>query len=494
MHLIRQHTFDITCTSKGVGKEVHAYLGTLLEQHFYPKLEVLLNTYEIKGYSWSIETLELEFSDIALKDWKKELIDQSLSRIENYLRNNKPFITRINQDIKKNSSGRFIKENAKAETLFFHFLETGMVPANTVSGKLETLLINIEITDGFFSLLIEKFKSFPLSLIRWVFGIPNSFKEKLIPFVNPATVSFYKDPKVFFSKEVIKTILPAGSNNSDTMLLWAEFAYWAAIVYQKTGSGSHTIQSFLELSYKHWNISPSQVSELINGVKKSNDKVQNKAIKTAYTTFLEEVQKTAVRDIPEHASGFAPGYASESLTSDETKTAYKQKNRTGNELYISNAGLILLHPFLPRLFEQLGLCEKEKWKSKNSKHKAVLLTQYLITGQEDIFENELILNKILCGLPLENVINTKIKITKKDKDKCISLLEAVLEYWKPMSTSTVETLRETFLERNGKLDLMENYELWVEEKGYDILLEQLPWSIGMIKTPWMEEYLTSNWT
>ncbi|MBC7862174.1 MAG: hypothetical protein IAF38_04315, partial [Bacteroidia bacterium] len=93
------------------------------------------------------------------------------------------------------------------------------------------------------------------------------------------------------------------------------------------------------------------------------------------------------------------------------------------------------------------------------------------------------------------VVNTKLKITPKEKKLALSLLEAVLENWKTMGTSSVEALQETFLQREGKLELQANdtYELWVEEKGYDVLLAQLPWGIGMVKTPWMENYLTCHW-
>lgn len=95
----------------------------------------------------------------------------------------------------------------------------------------------------------------------------------------------------------------------------------------------------------------------------------------------------------------------------------------------------------------------------------------------------------------DDLVNTKLKITQKEKEKCNSLLNAVKEYWKPMEKSSVEALRETFLQRDGKLDQSNPnaIELWVEEKGYDILLAQLPWGIGTIKTPWMDFYLISNW-
>lgn len=155
-----------------------------------------------------------------------------------------------------------------------------------------------------------------------------------------------------------------------------------------------------------------------------------------------------------------------------------------------------MHPFLVNLFQKLNLCKDEVWIDKESQHKAVLLTQYLITGQEIFFENELILNKILCGFPIDEVVNTKQKISQEEKEICNDLLLVVLEYWSVMKNSSLEALRETFLQRNGKLSVsgLCSYELWVEDKGVDILLEQLPWGIGMIQTPWMEELMTVNWS
>jgi hypothetical protein len=149
---------------------------------------------------------------------------------------------------------------------------------------------------------------------------------------------------------------------------------------------------------------------------------------------------------------------------------------------------------LKQLFEKSELCINEKWKDTRSRDKAILLTQFLITGLPDFNENELILNKILCGSEVESEINTKLKISKKEKELCQSLLQAVLEHWSLMKDSSIEALRETFLQRNGKLVFHESrIELWVEQKGVDILLADLPWGIGWIKTPWMEGYLTVNW-
>jgi|GEM_PF-1990152 len=165
-------------------------------------------------------------------------------------------------------------------------------------------------------------------------------------------------------------------------------------------------------------------------------------------------------------------------------------------IYIQNSGLIILHPFLIHLFEELNLCKNEEWISKKSQTKAVLITQYLITGSTVFFENDLALNKILCGLEVDAVIDLTIRITKKDIKEAKGLLEAVIGYWKVLKNTSIDGLRETFLQRNGKLLFKkeDTIELWVEQKGVDVLMAQIPWSIGMIKTPWMKIFMECHWS
>ena len=67
-------------------------------------------------------------------------------------------------------------------------------------------------------------------------------------------------------------------------------------------------------------------------------------------------------------------------------------------VYIENAGLVLLHPFLPRLFEGLGIAVEDKLIQPE---RALCLLHFLTTGQLIAPEYELVLSKILCNLPLE---------------------------------------------------------------------------------------------
>jgi len=74
------------------------------------------------------------------------------------------------------------------------------------------------------------------------------------------------------------------------------------------------------------------------------------------------------------------------------------------------------------------------------------------------------------------------------------LLGAVLQAWTPLRNSSVGTLREAFLQREGRLELGENnWTLKVAAKPYDMLLDTVPWPFRMIKNRWMTTALLVQW-
>ena len=81
---------------------------------------------------------------------------------------------------------------------------------------------------------------------------------------------------------------------------------------------------------------------------------------------------------------------------------------------IQNAGLILLWPFLSRLFDKLNLLEKGEFVDDDSHQKAILLTEYLVTGKMEFEESFLALNKIICGAPLDMFVDINIPFEKFD--------------------------------------------------------------------------------
>lgn len=161
-------------------------------------------------------------------------------------------------------------------------------------------------------------------------------------------------------------------------------------------------------------------------------------------------------------------------------------------IFVHNAGLVIVASFLPMFFKKLSLLSEAN--ELTNKNKAVLLVQYLASGKEFIAEFELGLSKILCGLEMETPVNTSIILTSEEKEEASELLLSAIEYWSILKNTSVDGLRHSFLVRDGKLSFNKNeWLLQVEQKPYDMLLQNLPWNISMIKLPWMKNLLKTEW-
>ena len=161
-------------------------------------------------------------------------------------------------------------------------------------------------------------------------------------------------------------------------------------------------------------------------------------------------------------------------------------------IYIENAGLVILHPFLPRFFEALNIATEDKLLQPE---RALCLLHFLTTGRSLAPEYELVLPKILCNVPLETPVASDLALTMEEKEEASALLLAVIRHWEVLRNTSPDGLRGTFLVRPGKLSLRDNGDwlLQVESNSFDILLEQLPWGISMIKLPWMGKMLLVEW-
>lgn len=146
------------------------------------------------------------------------------------------------------------------------------------------------------------------------------------------------------------------------------------------------------------------------------------------------------------------------------------------------------------LFEQLKLIHENEWIDELAQTKAVLVLDYLVTGNEKAAEFNLMLNKILCGFAINNIIRTDVALDHEAKNECETLLKNVIVHWSALKNTGIDALRETFLQRNGKLSPVDNgWLLTVEQKSTDILLGYLPWGFGVIRLPWMKEIVHTDW-
>jgi hypothetical protein len=208
-------------------------------------------------------------------------------------------------------------------------------------------------------------------------------------------------------------------------------------------------------------------------------------------------------------------------------------------LLVHQAGLIILHPFITRLFENTKIIEKGMANiSPFALARSAALLHFLAVGDEkpdekldkdaldeyaldkytldkytldkyeldkyeldkfeldkEIYEYELDFIKVLLGLNPETPLPVCGGLLHPgDQEEAESLLGSVIEHWSILKNSSIQGLRSSFLQRQALLREDEyGWNLHVERKPFDMLLEHLPWSISIVKLPWMKKALYAEW-
>ncbi|MCW7760558.1 contractile injection system tape measure protein [Photorhabdus luminescens] len=160
---------------------------------------------------------------------------------------------------------------------------------------------------------------------------------------------------------------------------------------------------------------------------------------------------------------------------------------------VNNAGILILWPMLPALFNQLGLLEEQKFTHRQAQFSAVNFLDYLIWETEETPTEQKVLNNVLCGLMAdENSESISIEPEKQlIIDQWLSAVINQLPGWKKLSCNDV---RQLFLQRPGELLINEQeINITVENQPFDVLLTDWPWPLNIAKFPWLDRPLRINW-
>jgi hypothetical protein len=181
---------------------------------------------------------------------------------------------------------------------------------------------------------------------------------------------------------------------------------------------------------------------------------------------------------------------------EEAETTVSDEKQSVDEegIFVRNAGLVLLHPFLNTFFNRLLLIKNNGFPDPAGQQKALYLLHYLATGRTEAEEYELVIPKILCAYPLKKPVEKDIRISVKEKEEADQLLEEAIMQWEVLKNTSPSGLREGFLQRNGKLFSKNEKEyIQVETNSIDVLLDRLPWNLSIIKLPWMKQMIRVEW-
>ena len=177
---------------------------------------------------------------------------------------------------------------------------------------------------------------------------------------------------------------------------------------------------------------------------------------------------------------------------EDGKPSFNQQEREKSWASIPNAGLSLLWPFLPHLFQQLGLIKGEAFLNREAKLKAVSCINWICQtqGEKDIYSP---LTLLMCGMTEE----VPLELTTVDEATLV-LLENWLEglpqalhgKWQKLSPGDIQTW---FLQRSGYLTTNEAPVLTIPSDAVDVLLHDWPWPINIITLPWLEHPIKVAW-
>lgn len=243
------------------------------------------------------------------------------------------------------------------------------------------------------------------------------------------------------------------------------------------------------------------------------DKIWNELIWEVVTkkgiskkSFLADMEKYIYQFPPALQLGFKEILRAEKQTStvlkqteiiskmEHNKTKENPKNSPKQGIPVRNAGIVLLNDYIAMLFERLSLTSERKFRSNEHQVRAVQYLQYLITGMQETEEIYLPLNKVLCGLPLTDTVPDFIDIPDQEKQLIKGLIQAAISHWPEIGDCSVDGFRGNWLVRDGILvELEDKWELTVEKRAYDILINRSPFAFSIMKYHWMDKPLHVIW-
>jgi len=161
---------------------------------------------------------------------------------------------------------------------------------------------------------------------------------------------------------------------------------------------------------------------------------------------------------------------------------------------VKDAGIVILNAYFPTLFKKLGLQKDNQFISPAQQTEAVQYLEELATGTTTKDDSLLSLNKVLCGLSVTTSASTDFTPTSDQRTVIEGLISAAIAHWPSIGSTTINGFRGNWLVRQGTLvEKSDSWELTVERRSYDVLLDRSPYSFSTIKYPWMTKPVHVIW-
>ena len=206
---------------------------------------------------------------------------------------------------------------------------------------------------------------------------------------------------------------------------------------------------------------------------------------TAVTNITQAIDTKSLNSQDQHP------FRKSQLDNDDTKT---NSFSSADEIYINNAGLVILWPFMQRFFENMQWLQKKRFKDDSAQQDAVTALHYLATGETKALEFMLPLNKLICGMQVDTLYAQDSALSQSELIACDELLKAVIANAPILKNTSLPGFRTSFLNRQGILSKRDGaWLLQVERETFDLILDRFPWSFEWFKLPWMPLAMRVEW-
>ncbi|NNE75466.1 MAG: hypothetical protein HKN31_00130, partial [Pricia sp.] len=417
-------------------------------------------------------SIEITINNRQLTDLGKLLAKALTSELGNIKENKELHPPAIDQEIKELNSGE----------LFFHFLKNGELP--WFSAQIEWSELDFT-SQNFTTKLRELLKSSTLARERLV----SQFSKYQ---VKEVLIVLYPSKPVVDLHEFLMLIERNTSKYSERYAsgfrLQQQLLKSALEYLQKTGKDAD-----FNIFLNHYGPSFALAAEReCNGKHHEFLNFLGKASATYFTLKTSDKSGAAQPDFDEQS--LSQKAINKTHDPQEILDEAWKESSTDTQQMVGNAGIILLHPFLNRFFNKVGLLENNRFISLDHQQRAICLLHNLATGEHIFPEEKLLLLKHLCGYPLQRSIPKELPISDFELQEVDSVLESAIQHWTALKRTSKDGLRVNFLQRKGMLEKDAlGFTLHVENHAADVLLDQLPWGLSVVHFPWLPHLLTVKW-
>lgn len=478
-HIIRKLFIELELPTQAGAIALQQKVSHLYQEEVVKHLERVFDDLNLNGQILRIPKLEIDLGTIAPDQIEGEFVEKCVVAIQQA-------VSEEAISFKSESSSNRVNQIADVLNCFTHFLATGTLPWHVPFKSIEDLEEHLQ-------MIMEQQSGQLIEILKVSYDNRTQVLNRLVSQFSDAFLDILLE-SIFGMRAIdLRDIQSAYLSHFQTL------------------SSSQARSSFYQKLFE------GLLSTLLGGRKVSINLVEaRQEVETRLNKLLSDAETTIFVQLISEGDIFTTTDLVESFLEKMEKSSspelrlvdYPTKNTElenimdslpsfpTEALFVDNAGLVICAYYLPLFFKGLGLLEEGQFKSSVDEQRAVHLTQFLVTGETHPAEFELMLNKVLCGIPLNAPIERFIELTREEQDEAENLLEYIIKYWTILGNTSPEALRSTFLQRRGKLSYEKSRSGWllqVEKQGYDICIERLPWTISVIKLPWMPEPLQVEW-